>query len=122
MAIRRLTTVLGALLVIGAAPAARGADPEAGKPIYAKYCQTCHAPDGKGNPAMEKALKKKVEDLGVVDLSKLSPAERTAREQAFRKLLTEGKPPMPSYAKTLSKEQLESVLLYVETAFMKGRP
>jgi len=59
--------VLGVTLLV-APPAARGADPETGKP----------------NPAMEK--------------------------QEIRKLLTEGKPPMPACAKTLSKDQLENEL------------
>lgn len=122
MKTRGPAVVLGVALVVGTAPAAWGADPEAGKPIFAKHCQTCHGANGKGNPAMEKALKKKVEDLAVIDLSKLAPAEREAKEQELRKLVAEGKAPMPGYAKTLSKEQLENVLLYVQTTFMKGRP
>ncbi|MBI4560668.1 MAG: cytochrome c [Candidatus Rokubacteria bacterium] len=113
-------TILGVAFLAAVALPASGADLEAGKKIYAKECQNCHSPDGKGNPAIEKVLKKKVSDLTEINLSKLSKAERDQLEQKFRKSIAEGNPPMPAFGKKLSKADQENVIEYVEKTFMRA--
>lgn len=115
---------MGVMLAVGVmvaiAQPARGADLGAGKAIFTKECQNCHSADGKGNPAIEKVLKKKVSDLTEINLSKLSKAERDQLEQKFRKSIAEGNPPMPAFGKKLSKADQENVIEYVEKTFMKA--
>jgi mono/diheme cytochrome c family protein len=121
--IRRCSAALVGVAVLAVlATMAPGADLEAGKALYAKWCQGCHGPDGRGNPAMEKMLKTKVNDFTAIDLSKLSQADREAKEAEYRKVVAEGKKPMAPFAKKLSKEEQDAVLQYVETTFMKAAP
>jgi cytochrome c5 len=47
----------------------------AGKEVYAKKCQTCHAADGSGNPAIAKSMKLEFKHLGSDDVQKKSDAE-----------------------------------------------
>ena len=47
----------------------------AGKEVYSKKCQTCHAADGSGSPAIAKAMKLEFKHLGSVDVQKKSDAE-----------------------------------------------
>lgn len=117
---RWLGAILGISLILAVVGTARGADLGAGKQIYEKQCQNCHGADGKGNPAIEKVLKKKVADLTEINLSKASKAEREQLEQKFRKAIAEGQPPMPAFGKKLSKDDQENALEYVEKTFMKG--
>jgi mono/diheme cytochrome c family protein len=115
------TVILGVAVVTSLATTAAAADAEAGKALYAKWCQGCHGGDGRGNPAMEKMLKTKLNDFTAIDLSKLSQADREAKEGEYRKIVAEGKKPMTPFANKLSKEEQEAVLQYVETTFMKAR-
>lgn len=112
--------ILGVAVMVAVNQPALGADPGSGKEIFVKACQNCHGADGKGNPAIEKVLRKKIPDLTEINLSKLSKAEREKKGQEFRKAVTEGRPPMPAFGKSLSKEDQENVLEYVEKTFMKG--
>lgn len=120
MPARYLAAIVGILLVAVLTPMVVRGDPEAGKALYGKWCQGCHGVDGRGNPAMEKVLKTKVQDFGAIDLAKLSKTDRVTKEEEFRKVIADGKRPMTGFAKKLSKEEQETVLEYIETAFMKG--
>lgn len=111
---------LGVAVVMALATMAVGADLEAGKTLYTKWCQSCHGPDGRGNPAMEKMLKTKLNDFNGTDLSKLPKADREAKEKELRTIVADGKKPMTGFASKLSKEEQEAVLRYVATTFMKG--
>lgn len=115
-----LAVILGAAVQTSLATTAAAADAEAGKALYAKWCQGCHGSDGRGNPAMEKMLKTKLNDFTAIDLSKLSQSDREAKQAEYRKIVTEGKKPMTPFANKLSKEEQEAVLQYVETTFMKA--
>ena len=41
-----------------------GGDAKAGKVVYDKKCASCHGPNGEGKPALAKALKVEIRDLG----------------------------------------------------------
>ena len=81
------------------------ADPELGKKVYEKKCAACHGADGKGNAKMEKALNAKIPPLAAA-------AEKTDAE--LLKLVSEGKKPMPSFQKGLSKDELEAVVQFAK--------
>ena len=81
------------------------ADPELGKKVYEKKCASCHGADGKSNAKMEQTLKIKIPALaGAV----LKP------DPELLKLVSEGKKPMPSFAKSLSKDEIDAVLQYAK--------
>lgn len=49
-----LTLVPALLMLALSAPAAASGDAAKGKGLYARKCQSCHAADGSGSPAMQK--------------------------------------------------------------------
>jgi mono/diheme cytochrome c family protein len=122
MVSQRWATLVAVSMLMVLATGAAGADLEAGKTLYARWCQGCHGADGRGNPAMEKMLKTKINDFTAIDLSKLTKAEREAKEAEYRKIVAEGKTPMTPFAKKLSTEEQNAVLQYVEATFMKAGP
>ena len=102
-----IVALLGALALVSAAAAA---DPELGKKVYAAKCASCHGPDGQGNAKMAEMLKVKIPKLS--DAGGKSDAE-------LLKLLSEGKKPMPSFGKSLSKDEMDAVVSYAK-ALAKG--
>ncbi len=56
VAVVLLAVLLVPTLVLG--------DAKAGKAVYDKKCATCHGANGEGKPAMAKALKVEMRDLG----------------------------------------------------------
>jgi len=81
------------------------ADPELGKKVYEKKCASCHGADGKSNAKMEQTLKVKIPVLaGAV----LKP------DPELLKLVSEGKKPMPSFGKSLSKDEIDAVVQYAK--------
>ncbi|MBI3076782.1 MAG: cytochrome c [Deltaproteobacteria bacterium] len=115
-----MATLAGVALIMAVSLPASGADRESGKKVYAQKCQNCHGLDGKGSATAEKMLKTKIPDLTATQPSKFSKAERQRYEQRVRTVLAEGKKPMPPFGKSLSKEDQENVLEYMEKAFMNG--
>ena len=81
------------------------ADPELGKKVYEKKCASCHGADGKSNAKMEQMLKVKIPVLGG---SALKP------DAEVLKLVSEGKKPMPSFGKSLSKDEIDAVVQYAK--------
>ena len=64
------------ILLLAAAPGSiLAADAAAGKTVYASKCQVCHGPDGKGNPAITKALNVTLKPLGSPQCQAKSDAE-----------------------------------------------
>ena len=51
------------------------ADAQTGKAIYEKHCGACHGNDGKGNPAMAKALGEKGLNLTTKEATQKSDEE-----------------------------------------------
>jgi mono/diheme cytochrome c family protein len=97
-----LAVLLGTVVWVVTAAAA---DLELGKKVYEKKCAACHGADGKGNAKMEKALNAKIPPLAAA-------AEKTDAE--LLKLVSEGKKPMPSFQKGLSKDELEAVVHFAK--------
>lgn len=97
-----VAVVLGAFALASTAPAA---DVELGKKIYAQKCAACHGPDGKGNAKMAETLKVKIPELA-------GSAAKTDSE--LLKIISEGKKPMPSFGKSLKKDELDAVVLYTK--------
>jgi mono/diheme cytochrome c family protein len=58
------------LVVAGSLPLQAAGDAAAGKAVYTKKCQTCHAAAGEGNAGMAKALKVEIKHLGSPEVQK----------------------------------------------------
>ncbi len=86
---------------------ALGEAAEPGKDAYQKRCQSCHGPDGKGNPPMEKTLKVAIPPVNGEALKQKDDAE-------MLQIIADGKGKMPAYAKTLSAEEQQQVLMYMK--------
>src|SRR4030095_16944925 len=89
-------------------------DVAAGKELYAKFCQKCHAPDGAGGPKMYKLVKATIVHLG----------SKQAQEQSddfIRKSMTDGcckpgnKMEPVKEPRTLTPAEIENVLAFVRT-------
>lgn len=97
-----VAVVLGAFALASTADAA---DVELGKKVYAQKCAGCHGPDGKGNAKMAEMLKVKIPELA-------ASAAKTDAE--LLKAISEGKKPMPSFGKSLKKDELDAVVHYAK--------
>lgn len=98
--------VMALVGVLGMVSWVAAADLDAGKKVFASKCAACHGADGKGNATMAKMLKVTIPDLH-------QAAGKSDAEIA--KLVNEGKKPMPGFAKTLSKEEVQAVVSYVKS-------
>ncbi len=107
---RVLSIVVALLGALAVASTAAAADLELGKKVYAAKCASCHGADGKGNAKMAGMLKITIPDLS---------GSKGKSDAELLKLLAEGKKPMPSFAKGLSKDEMEAVLSYAK-ALAKG--
>jgi mono/diheme cytochrome c family protein len=96
---------IGSMVLAFGSPVSRAmaGDADAGKALYTKNCQGCHGADGKGNPAMVKALGEKGLDLTTPEVKKMSDGE-------YAKVIAEGAGKMP--ASKLSKAEQKQVLDY----------
>ena len=78
-----------------------------GKEFYTRECASCHGNTGKGDGPKAGELKPKPRDLSVAAITSQS-------DGALFWKLTEGKAPMPTYAK-FSEEERWAVLLYMRS-------
>jgi cytochrome c553 len=92
--------VLGLTLMVAMPAMAAAADD------YKAKCQMCHAPDGKGNPAMVKSMG--VKDLGSADVQKLSDADLKAA-------IENGKGKMTGYKGKLNDKQITELVAHVRS-------
>ena len=81
---------------------------EAGKKVYQRDCQSCHGPDGAGNPQLAKALQVTIPPVTGVALQQKDKAE-------ILHIIAEGKGKMPGFAKKLAAEEQRQVLEYMKT-------
>ncbi|MEK7475052.1 MAG: cytochrome c [Candidatus Coatesbacteria bacterium] len=106
----------------GKAPAAAVAGP--GKKVYDAKCASCHRKDGKGNPAMAKMLKKKLEDLDLTD------KDTQGRSDAdLLAAITDGKPAgdpkasMKGWKGKVTEQEIKDLLAYIRSlAAATGKP
>lgn len=103
---------LGMLLGAGALTLAPGShawagETPAGKALYDKQCVACHGADGKGNPAMIKAL-------GEKGLNLTSKEVKAMKDEQILKIIVEGAGKMPP-AKNLSAQEQKDIVSYTRT-------
>lgn len=107
------SAILLSAAVLFATPAAlraksdKAGDPEAGKAIFEKTCKMCHGMDGKGNPAMVKASKGAMQDLGSKEVQARTD-EQLERDVA-------GGTPTKKAIKPLTEQQMKDVVAFVRT-------
>lgn len=78
--------------------------PNDGAALYKTKCAMCHGPDGSGKtPA---GLKLKVRDLH-------SPEVQTLSDSDLALGISKGKDKMPAFGKTLSDDQIKSLVAYI---------
>jgi mono/diheme cytochrome c family protein len=91
---------MGAVLLLGL-PARAQEPPER---LFKGKCAMCHGPDGAGKTMMGEKLK--IPDLRSADVQKKSDADLKA-------LIAKGKDKMPAYETKLSKEQIDSMVVFI---------
>ena len=103
-----MRNIIIAVVILGILEgAALAQNPAAGKAVYVKECQTCHAASGRGNAAMAKAKKLDIKPITTDEAMKKTDAE-------LKKLITEGQKQMEPI-KGLSAAELDNVIAYVRT-------
>ena len=98
--------VTAGMLTIAGGTAAWAADAKAGKATYDKLCASCHAADGKGNPAMAKTMK------GLDIVTKETQAKK---DDQLLKVIVQGEGKMPASGKNLNKQEQTDLLAYVRS-------
>ena len=99
--------VLGAGALAFASTTAWSAEP-AGKATYDKLCTSCHGADGKGNPAMAKAMGEKGLNLTTKEVQAM-------KDDEILKVIVDGKGKMPASGKNLNKQEQKEVLAYTRS-------
>jgi mono/diheme cytochrome c family protein len=109
MAIKRGIVLAGTAVtaLIVATGSTLAAEAKAGKSVYEKRCVSCHGADGKGSPAMIKAMGEKGLNLTTKEVA-------GAKDEELVKVILEGKGKMPA-TKGLSKDEAKQVLEYARS-------
>ena len=98
---------LGLALMAALGTSLWAADAAAGKGFYSKKCQTCHGPEGNGNPGMAKALNVVFKELGSADIQKKSDAD-------LKKVVMEGSGKMKAVSGLMPAE-VDDVVAHVRS-------
>ena len=101
------TVIIATALVNGLAwpiSNAQAGEADEGKALYQKNCQGCHGPDGKGNPAMIKAMGEK--GLNIVNKETMAKSD-----EVLLKIIADGAGKMPP-SKKLTADEQKTVLRY----------
>lgn len=107
MRTRVISMTVGLGMIGVSAAGAWAAEGDAGRAVFEKSCVACHGKDGKGNPAMAKALGEKGLNLTTKDVAQKSDAD-------LLKVIAEGAGKMPAQ-KSLSKDEQKQALAYVRS-------
>jgi cytochrome c6 len=105
--IHTLAAIFGVAIIAGWAPATLAADAAAGKAVFEKSCAGCHGKDGKGNPAMAKALGEKGLDLTTKEVKQKS-------DEQLLKVFVEGSGKMQAQT-SLTNDEQKQILGYVRS-------
>ena len=109
MKMRLLTAMLGGCaLTVATTSYTWSGEAKSGKATYDKLCVSCHGADGKGNPAMAKAL-------GDKGLNIVGKETKAKKDEELLKVIVEGAGKMPASGKNLSKEEQKDVLAYTRS-------
>jgi mono/diheme cytochrome c family protein len=114
MPAERIVSIMGVATLLSVAGAAWvapafGADLANAKKIYVDKCLKCHGEKGKGDGPKAWDLSKKPADYTDKEkMSKFTDAD-------LRKVVKEGKKPMPAFGKKLSDEDIDGVITYIRT-------
>src|SRR3954453_19615667 len=106
--------ITAACLVIGMAGLSANqlsAAPPSGADIFKAKCATCHGLDGSGSTPMGQRMK--VRDLRSADVQKQTDEQLTA-------IITNGKPPMPGYGKTLAAADTSQLVAFLRSIAAKS--
>lgn len=104
---RKVRVLLGGCaLIVAASSSAWSAEIKPGKATYDKLCVSCHAADGKGNPAMAKAMG---------GLNIVTKEVQAKKDDDLIKVIVEGAGKMPASGKNLSKQEQKDVLAYTRS-------
>ena len=95
-----------AIIVAGSSPSF-GQDAAAGKAVYSKKCQSCHAADGAGNATMANALKVEIKPLSSDEVQKMSDAD-------LKKVITSGVGKMKPVTAMMPAD-VDNVVAFVRT-------
>jgi cytochrome c6 len=109
-AARRFLFALVLTVGILCSAAAASAAPTRGADLFKAKCATCHGPDASGNTPTGKTLH--IRDLRSADVQKLSDDELSG-------IITNGKPPMPAFGKTLSAGDIHELVSYLRSIARK---
>jgi mono/diheme cytochrome c family protein len=107
MGTKLVMMMLGLGMTVAWSSSAWSAEAKSGKAIYDKSCVSCHGADGKGNPAMAKALGEKGLNLTSKDTKQKSDKE-------LLKVIVEGAGKMPP-TKGLSDQEQKDILSYTRS-------
>jgi mono/diheme cytochrome c family protein len=102
------TLAISSIVLIFGSPVSRvmAADAQEGKALYTKNCASCHGADGKGNPAMAKAL-------GDKGLNIVSKEAKQMSDEQILKIIADGAGKMPG--SKLSKAEQKQMLDYTRS-------
>jgi cytochrome c6 len=104
---KRLTAA--SLLVLSGcffSPARSSAQASSGAATFKAKCVMCHGQDGSGKTPM--GLRLKIRDLR-------SPEVQKQTDDELNSIITNGKPPMAAYGKTLGAAEIQQLVAYLRT-------
>jgi mono/diheme cytochrome c family protein len=102
-----LAILVSALVVIVTSSPVFAQDAAAGKAVYAKKCQTCHAADGNGSSGMATALKVEFKPLSSDEIQKKSDAD-------LKKVVTDGTGKMKAVT-GVTPDDISNIVAYLRT-------
>ena len=112
--VERIVSIMGVAALVSVASAAWiapafGADLAKGKKVYTDKCLKCHGEKGRGDGPRAYDLSKKPADYTDKEkMSKFTDAD-------LKKVVQEGKKPMPAFGKKLGDEEIDGVIAYIRT-------
>jgi mono/diheme cytochrome c family protein len=100
---------------IALVPLGEAADVTRGGKIYKTMCRKCHGKEGKGDGPKAKSLKKKPRNYTEPGFFDEHP------DGELKKVVIEGKKPMPSFREKLKDKDVDDVITYIKTLASSGQ-